>query len=98
MKDASSASEIVDRECVPGRVQRPDGRFKADLAAELLNAAEDISPAQPGPVACCEDKPIAGGISDVAHQALAKFGTEGNDACLVSLPVQPYQQVVEVNG
>ena len=82
---------------MPRRVECPGGWFKAHLAAQSLDTAEDIPPAQLGPVPGAEDKPIAGRICDVTHQAFAQFGTEWNDACLAALPVQPHQQIVEVN-
>lgn len=82
---------------MPGRMERPGWWFKPHLAAELLDIAKDVSPAQLGPIPCCEHKPIAGRVSDVAQQPLAEFGTEWNDPSLAALPVQPHQQVIEVN-
>ena len=91
-------AKVIGGVAVPGRVERPGWWFKAHHAAELLDAAEDISPAQLGPVPRCEHQPITRRICDVTHQPLAQFGTEGNDSGFAALPVQPHQQIVEVNG
>lgn len=91
-------AEVVGSVAVPGRVKRAGWWLESYLAAKLLHATEDVSPAQRGPFPRSEDKPIAGGICNVTHQAFAEFGTEGDNARLVPLPVQAYQQVVEVNG
>src|SRR6185437_16626664 len=70
-------AKVVGSIAMPGSVKCPGGRFKAHLAAEMLDAAKDIPPAQLGPFPRDEDKPIPGCISDVANQTLAEFGTEG---------------------
>ena len=97
-KRVPALAKVVGCVAVPGRVERAGWWFEAHLAAESLDAAKDISPAQLGAIPCYEDKPIAGRVRYVAHQALAQFGTEGNDSRLAALPVQPHQQIVEVDG
>lgn len=94
----STPAKVVGSVAMPGSMERAGWWFKAHLAAELLDAAKDISAAHLGPVPRCEHKPIAGRICDVTHKTLAEFGAEGNDSCLAALPVQLHQQIVEVNG
>lgn len=62
---------------VPGRVQCPGWRFKAHVTAELLDAANDIPPAQLGPVPCREDQPIGVRIGDVTTKRLRSSALKG---------------------
>ena len=54
MEHGAAAPEIVHRESVPKRMERPDRRSKSQLSTKQLYVPQNIVAAQPGLHATCE--------------------------------------------